>query len=134
MLTALVRKYLLLLLLLLGRGWLLRGTVRTRLVAGVGIILGGGSGDSGATGSRGGSHIVSGPAALRFGGLAGRFVAGGGVHGGISQRAFGGKSTALLLQIQNGPVKHVVVLKALAVKQFLEQALEVGVVRTIFES
>mmetsp|Transcript_12576 Transcript_12576/g.26627 ORF Transcript_12576/g.26627 Transcript_12576/m.26627 type:complete len:345 (+) Transcript_12576:829-1863(+) len=41
---------------------------------------------------------------------------------------------SFLLQVQNGPVEHVVVLESLAIKEFLEEPLEVGVIGTVLEA
>lgn len=45
-----------------------------------------------------------------------------------------GQATAFLLQIENGPIKHVVILKPFAVKEFLKQSLEIGVIRSVFKA
>jgi hypothetical protein len=40
----------------------------------------------------------------------------------------------LLLQVEDCPVKHIVVLKALSVEELFEQAFEVGIVGSVLES
>ena len=44
------------------------------------------------------------------------------------------QASLFLLQVENRPVKHVVVLEALAVEELFEETLEVGVIRTVLEA
>lgn len=39
-----------------------------------------------------------------------------------------------LLQIQNSPVEHVVVLESLAIKELLEESLQIGIIGSIFKA
>lgn len=44
------------------------------------------------------------------------------------------QASLFLLQVEDRPVKHVVVLEALAVEELFEETLEVGVIRTVLEA
>ena len=52
----------------------------------------------------------------------------------LEDRSLDRQSRLLLLEIQNGPIKHVIILKALAVKELLEESFKISIVRTIFET
>ena len=54
--------------------------------------------------------------------------------GGREDRSLGRQAGLLLLQVEDRPVEHVVVLEALAVEQLLEKALEVGVIGPVLEA
>lgn len=65
-------------------------------------------------------------------------VTGGGgrrdVTNAVSHGSIGWQTRAFLLQIQDGPVEHVIVLESLAIEEFLEESFEVGVIGTILET
>ena len=46
----------------------------------------------------------------------------------------GGQSCLFLLQVENGPVEHIIVLEALPIEQLLEKPLQVSIIRTVFEA
>ena len=54
--------------------------------------------------------------------------------GGREDGSLGRQAGLLLLQVEDRPVEHVVVLEALAVEQLLEEALEVGVIGPVLEA
>jgi hypothetical protein len=52
----------------------------------------------------------------------------------VRKRSLRRKTRTFLLQVQDGPIKHVVILKSLAIKELLKKSFEVCVVRSVFES
>ena len=47
--------------------------------------------------------------------------------------SFGRHAGSFLLEVQDGPVKHIVVLESLSVKEFLKEPLEVGVIGAVLK-
>mmetsp|Transcript_13817 Transcript_13817/g.28512 ORF Transcript_13817/g.28512 Transcript_13817/m.28512 type:complete len:280 (-) Transcript_13817:601-1440(-) len=53
---------------------------------------------------------------------------------GVIRGTLRGCPRSFLLQIQNGPVKHVVVLKALSIKELLEESLQIGIIGPVLKA